>query len=89
MMMNNMLCDKLTPDYVNTATGLELHQFKWLKNEDAIGNIPLDWNWLVTEYEYNEKAKNVHWTLVVLTLKIMLEVITLMNGLIYITIQQR
>ena len=45
MMMNNMLCDKLTPDYVNT-TGLELHQFKWLKNEDAIGNIPLDWNWL-------------------------------------------
>ena len=63
MMMNNMLCDKLTPDYVNTATGLELHQFKWLKNEDAIGNIPLDWNWLVTEYEYNEKAKNVHWTL--------------------------
>ena len=63
MMMNNMLCDKLTPDYVNTATGLELHQFKWLKNEDAISNIPLDWNWLVTEYEYNEKAKNVHWTL--------------------------
>ena len=49
MMMNNMLCDKLTPDYVNTATGLELHQFKWLKNEDAIGNITqLDWNWLVT-----------------------------------------
>ena len=63
MMMNNMLCDKLTPDYVNTATGLELHQFKWLKNEDAIGDIPLDWNWLVTEYDYNEKAKNVHWTL--------------------------
>ena len=23
--MNNMLCNKLTPEYVNTATGLELH----------------------------------------------------------------
>ena len=63
MMMNNMLCDKLTPDYVNTATGLELHQFKWLKNEDAIGSIPLEWNWLVGEYDYNKNAKNVHWTL--------------------------
>ena len=88
MMMNNMLCDKLTPDYVNTATGLELHQFKWLKNEDAIGNI-LDWNWLVTEYEYNEKAKNVHWTLGGPYFEDYVEVITLMNGLIYITIQQR
>ena len=63
MMMNNMLCDKLTPDYVNTATGLELHQFKWLKNEDAIGSIPLEWNWLVGEYDHNEEAKNIHFTL--------------------------
>ena len=63
MMMNNMLCDKLTPDYVNTATGLELHQFKWLKNEDAIGGIPLEWNWLVGEYDHNEEAKNIHFTL--------------------------
>ena len=62
MMMNNMLCDKLTPDYVNTATGLELHQFKWLKNEDAIGSIPLEWNWLVGEYEHKEDVKNVHYT---------------------------
>ena len=49
MMMNNMLCDKLTYRLVNTNR-FELHQFKWLKNEDAIGNIALDWNWLVTEY---------------------------------------
>ena len=63
MLFHNSQCTKLTPEYVNTATGLELHQFKWLKNEDAIGSIPLEWNWLVTEYDYNPNAKNVHWTL--------------------------
>ncbi len=63
MMFNNSLCHTLTPDYVNNATGLELHQFKWLPNDDAIGKIPLEWNWLVGEYDYNTDAKNVHWTL--------------------------
>ena len=63
MIMNNSLCHNLTPDYVNTATGLELHQFKWLPNDDAIGTLDLEWNWLVGEYDYNPDAKNVHWTL--------------------------
>jgi lipopolysaccharide biosynthesis glycosyltransferase len=30
MLFNNAKCQALSPDYVNTATGLELHQFKWL-----------------------------------------------------------
>ena len=63
MIMNNGLCNRLTPDYVNTATGLDLHQFKWLPNDDAIGTLDLEWNWLVGEYDYNPDAKNVHWTL--------------------------
>ena len=63
MIMNNSLCHNLTPDYVNTATGLELHQFKWLPNDHAIGTLDLEWNWLVGEYDYNPDAKNVHWTL--------------------------
>ena len=63
MIMNNSLCHNLTLDYVNNASGLELHQFKWLPNEEAIGKIPLEWNWLVGEYDYNPNAKNVHWTL--------------------------
>jgi len=63
MIMNNSLCNRLTPEYVNEASGLELHQFKWLPNEAAIGSLDLEWNWLVGEYEYNENAKNVHWTL--------------------------
>ncbi len=63
MLLNNGLCTALTPEYVNSASGLELHQFKWLPNEHACGNIPLEWNWLVGEYEYNNNAKNVHYTL--------------------------
>ena len=26
---------------------LELHQYKWLESEDLIGELPLEWNWLV------------------------------------------
>ena len=63
MVMNNAKCKALTPEYVNAATGLELHQFKWLESEDLVGSIPLEWNWLVTEYDYNPDAKNVHYTL--------------------------
>ena len=63
MLFNNSQCKTLTPEYVNTASGLELHQFKWLEREHMIGDIPLEWNWLVGEYEYNEDAKNVHFTL--------------------------
>ena len=63
MLFHNTMCTKLTPEYVNTASGLELHQFKWLPNDYSIGKIPLEWNWLVGEYEYNSRAKNVHFTL--------------------------
>ena len=63
MLINNEKCKALTPEYVNTATGLELHQFKWLGDDSLIGSLPLEWNWLVTEYEYNPLAHNVHFTL--------------------------
>jgi lipopolysaccharide biosynthesis glycosyltransferase len=62
MLFNNSRCKKLTTDYVNTATGLELHQFKWLENESEIGALPLEWNWLVGEYPFHEDAKIVHFT---------------------------
>jgi hypothetical protein len=61
MVLNNQRCAALTPEYVNSASGLELHRFKWLA-DDLIGGLPLDWNWLVTEYEYNPKAKLAHFT---------------------------
>ena len=62
MLMNCKKCTTLTPDYVNKASGLELHQFKWLENEEMIGSLPLEWNWLVGEYPYKEDVKNVHYT---------------------------
>ena len=62
MLMNNHRCKMLSKEYVETASGLELHQFKWT-HEENVGELPLEWNWLVGEYVYNKDAKNVHWTL--------------------------
>lgn len=47
ILFNNAKCKALTPDYVNTATGLELHQFKWLGDDGLIGELPHRWNYLV------------------------------------------
>ena len=62
MLFNNERCRALTPDYVNAASGLELHRFAWTE-DSRIGELPLAWNWLVGEYEYNPNAKIVHYTL--------------------------
>jgi lipopolysaccharide biosynthesis glycosyltransferase len=47
ILFNNARCKALTTDYVNAATGLELHQFKWLGNDELIGELPHRWNHLV------------------------------------------
>ena len=47
ILFNNAKCTALTPAYVNTATGLELHQFKWLNDDSLIGELPHRWNHLV------------------------------------------
>jgi hypothetical protein len=62
ILFNNAKCRTLTADYVNTASGLELHQFKWLENDNHIGELPLEWNWLVGEYPFSDAAKVVHYT---------------------------
>jgi len=48
---------------VNTATGLELHQFKWLPSEDLIGELPHRWNHLVGYDAPSADAALVHYTL--------------------------
>lgn len=63
MLFNNARCRALTPDYVNTASGLELHQFKWLGDDRLIGALPPVWNHLVGYSEPNPEAVNVHYTL--------------------------
>lgn len=60
MLFNNAKCRALTPGYVNTASGLDLHQFTWT---DSIGELPKEWNHLVGEYEPDSGAKLVHYTL--------------------------
>lgn len=62
MLLNCKKCTTLTPDYVNKASGLELHQFKWLESDDLIGDLPLEWNWLADEYKYKEDVKCIHYT---------------------------
>ena len=63
MLFNNARCRALTPEYVNTASGLELHQFKWLENDSLIGDLPEKWNHLVGYTSPNSNAANVHFTL--------------------------
>lgn len=62
MLFNNERCRALSVDYVNSASGLELHRFAWTEDR-AIGELPLEWNWLVDEYAYNPDAKLVHFTI--------------------------
>ena len=63
MLFNNAKCRALTPDYVNKASGLDLHQFKWLGNDDLIGALPNRWNHLVGYNPPRRDAALVHYTL--------------------------
>lgn len=63
MLFNNERCRALTPEYVNTASGLELHQFKWLEDEALIGSLPKRWNHLVGYDAPSPQAALVHFTL--------------------------
>jgi hypothetical protein len=63
MLFNNARCRALTPDYVNRASGLELHQFKWLASDDFIGALPDAWNHLVGYNPPRRDAALVHYTL--------------------------
>lgn len=50
-------------NFVNNATGQELHRFTWLDDDD-IGNLNPEWNWLVGWYrEYRDGfPKALHYT---------------------------
>jgi len=52
----------LTPEFVENSTGPFLHRFSWL-DDSLVGSLPPEWNWLATEYEPNDAAKIVHFTL--------------------------
>ena len=52
----------LTPHFIANQTGKYLHRFSWLQDDD-IGELPKEWNWLATEYPANTHAKLIHYTL--------------------------
>lgn len=65
MLLNCSRCTALTPEYVNSASGLELHRFHWLAGDQEIGALPEGWNHLVAVQEASKAsaAPLLHWTL--------------------------
>jgi hypothetical protein len=70
MLFNGARCTALTPEYVNTATGLQLHRMEWLAGDQEIGGLPLErWNHLIDvqpprpEPAAEGGSALVHWTL--------------------------
>lgn len=52
----------LTLDLINTRPGRDLHRFCWLDDED-IGELPGEWNWLVGVQPRPPSPKLAHFTL--------------------------
>jgi hypothetical protein len=66
MLLNTARCTALTPEYVNQASGLDLHRFHWLSGDHEIGALPQIWNHLVDVQEpalAEGGGALLHWTL--------------------------
>jgi hypothetical protein len=69
MLLNTSRCTALTPEYVNSASGLELHRFHWLAGDHEIGALSDRWNHLVdvqsppSAAAADGGATLLHWTL--------------------------
>lgn len=51
----------LTPDLVNTSSGLYLHQLQWLADSE-IGPLDIKWNYLVGVYDHIDNPYALHYT---------------------------
>lgn len=61
--VNNPALNRIADlEYLNAATGMALHQFRWIDHQ-SIGELPPEWNHLIGEYPPNPDAKMVHFTL--------------------------
>ena len=63
MLFNCSKCTSLTPEFVNTASGLQLHQFKWLDDYSQIGSLPRRWNHLVEVSAPLDDPALLHYTI--------------------------
>ncbi len=52
---------RLTVEMVNTVPGRDLHAFSWLQDGE-IGELGVEWNWLVGHSDPDVEPKNVHFT---------------------------
>lgn len=52
----------VTPEFVMKSTGAQLDRFTWL-DDDLVGELPIEWNWLPDEFGANPDAKLLHFTL--------------------------
>jgi len=51
---------ELTPKKINDLSPKALHRFEWI-HDNEIGDIPMEWNWLVGEY-HKGKQSALHYT---------------------------
>ena len=51
----------LTPKLIETSQGSYLHRFSWLEDNE-VGEISKEWNYLVLEFPETRKAKIFHYT---------------------------
>jgi hypothetical protein len=49
------------PDWLRKVMPLKVLQFKFIE-DDRIGELPMEWNWLVDEHGENDEANLIHWT---------------------------
>ena len=63
MLFNNSKCKTLSVDTVNSVHPSYLHQIRWAQDNE-IGSLPLEYNWLVGYYKETEsfKPKAIHYT---------------------------
>jgi len=52
----------VTPEFVEDSSGAQLHRFTWL-NDELVGELPIEWNWLPDEFGENKNANLIHYTL--------------------------
>ena len=58
---SHQYCRSLTPEVINTQTPKYLHRMEWAE-DDNIGAIPIDYNYLVGYYFSSKNPKALHFT---------------------------
>lgn len=53
---------RVTPESLQTKPNSYFHRFEFIEDR-FVGELPIEWNWLVGEYDYNPEAKLAHYTL--------------------------